>query len=475
MTNNTKSIKFGTDGWRAIIADGFTFNNVRIASHAIGKYVLNNCNRDLPILIGFDPRFLADKFARSCANELISLGLNVEVVSNVVPTPVIAFWAAKSPKKTNGAIQFTASHNPPEYCGLKYITSYGGPAPVEITNEITKYIRAENLDMKGEENNTSIPTFAPKEGYVTHLKKLIDFSKIKNANLKIVYDPMFGAGNNYLDYILKEAGCETVTIHNKKDPLFGGLLPEPKEEFLNELKKCVTENKANMGLATDGDADRISAVDRDGMFYSPNKIASMLLRHLVKNKKLKGKVVRTLSTTHLMDHLAKKYNLELIETQVGFKWICEKMLKESVLIGAEESGGISIINHIPDKDAILAGMLLTEMLAFENKTLGEIYKDTLNDANWNCINDKFDLHMDEKQKEILISRLQSANIQKFGDLQIESINKIEGAKYLLKDGSWFLARASGTEPMARVYFEATSEKSLKLMKSEIQRIVESIL
>ena len=462
-------INFGTDGWRAIIADGFTFKNVDLVTCAIGKFVLKNHSKDLPILIGYDTRFLAGNFANSSASELTSLGLNVLISNSFVPTPVVAYSATKL--ATNGAIQFTASHNPPQYLGIKYITSYGSPAPVEITDEITNYIKEQKLENKNSQSSAQFQTFDPKPNYFSHIKGLIDFNLIKNADLKIIYDPLFGAGSSYLDHILNEASCKTITIHNKKDPLFGGLLPEPKEEFLFDLRKSVISNNANAGIATDGDADRIGVMDRDGSYFSPNKIASMLLRHLVKNKNLKGKVVRTLSTTHLMDHLAKNYNLEIIETKVGFKWIAEEMQKGNVLIGAEESGGISILNHIPDKDAILSGALLCEMLAFERKSLDEIYKETLKDAKWNCVNDKFDLHLDEAQKNHLISTLQSGRIKEINGLKVKLINTIEGAKYLLEDGSWFLARASGTEPMARVYFEAISDKILEEMKKELKKII----
>ena len=465
-----EKIKFGTDGWRGIIADDFTFENVRIVSNAIGKLILKNQDPGLPVLIGYDTRFQADKFALVCAKELINLNLNVQITKQATPTPVIAYSA--NAIKTNGAIQFTASHNPPHYLGIKYITNYGGPAPEEVTDEIAKFIN-NNIDIR-RDVACNVSTFNPKEKYISHLKKLIDFNLIRNAglkSLKIVYDPLYGAGNNYLDYILKESGCEVITIHDKKDPMFGGLLPEPKEEFLNDLKKTVISNKATLGLATDGDADRIGAIDDNGTFFSPNKIASMLLRHLFKNKKLKGKVIRTLSTTHLLDHLAKNYNLEIIETKVGFKWIAEEMRKENVLIGAEESGGFSILNHIPDKDAILAGVLLCEMLSYEKKNLSEIYKETLQDAKWVCVNDRFDLHLNDTQKNNLISTLQSGSIKEINSLIVKSINTKEGAKYIFEDGSWFLARASGTEPMARVYFEATSDKVLNAMKEYITKLI----
>lgn len=474
----SNEIKFGTDGWRGIIADSFTFENVKIASQAIGKYILEEFGTNDITLIGFDTRFLSDKFAKACAYELSESGLKVQITNSFLPTPVIAFYAAKN--KTTCAIQFTASHNPPEYCGLKYITNYGGPAPEDVTEKITEYIRDQSSNHKTSIlksnkygiQNYEIATFNPKEEYINHLNTLINFKKIKNAKLKVVYDPIYGAGMNYLDHILFTAGCKTITIHNMPDPLFGGLLPEPKEKYLDDLKKHLKEHNADLGLATDGDADRLSAIDGSQIFYCPNKIASMLLRHLVKNKKLKGKVVRNLSTTHLLDHLAKKYNLETIETKVGFKWISQEMLKGNVLIGAEESGGISILNHIPDKDAILSGLLVVEMLAYEGKALSEIYKDTLKDANWNCLNDKMDLPLEEKHKNNLLKTLKTNDIYKYGKLKIKLINTTEGIKYILEDGSWLLIRPSGTEPLIRINFEATSDKVLNEMKNTIKNLIE---
>ncbi len=465
-------IKFGTDGWRSIIADEFTFQNVRIVANAIGKYILTKYGNTLPVLIGFDTRFLADKFASACADKLAESGLKVKISDSYVPTPVIAYTACST--STAGAIQFTASHNPPEYCGIKYITSYGGPAPEEVTDEIVKNI---NLNIpvdipKKSSIQKEIETFNPKENYIKHLKTIIDFNRIKESKVKVIYDPMFGAGNKYLDHILGLAGCEISTIHNKRDPMFGNLLPEPREQFLSDLKNNILKEHALLGLATDGDADRLAAIDNKGKFYTPNQIACMLLRHLVKNKKLKGKVVRTLSTTHMLDRLAQKYGLELIETKVGFKWICKEMLKSNVLIGAEESGGISILNHVPDKDAILAGVLLVEMIAYENKSLEEIYSDTIKDAGFSYINDKFDLHMDDAQKKLILSLLNKPSIKNIGGIKLASINTSEGVKYVLEDGSWFFARSSGTEPMFRVYFESQTEQNLQIMKKYMQNIID---
>ncbi len=480
------NIKFGTDGWRAVIAEDFTFENVEIVTSALSKYLKKHYKEDVykyPLLIGYDPRFLADEFAKTSAKVLISEGISVKISNCIVPTPTMAFHSAKGESKTLGSIQFTASHNPPKYCGLKYITDYGGPAPEEVTNEIMKNIesnlhhceKAQSADaaISGmKRNKGSIQYFDPKPLYFSHIKTLIDFELIKKAKLKIAYDSLYGAGNGYLDSLLKLAGCEVFVLHDKRDPLFGGLLPEPREEHLTDLKNEVILRKCDLGLGTDGDADRLGAIDSSGDFYLPNKIASMLLRHLVKNKKLKGDVVRTLSTTHLLDHLAKKYSLNVVETKVGYKWICNEMLKGDVLIGAEESGGISIKNHVPDKDAVLTGMLLTEMLAYEKKSLSEIYEDTVKESGWSCVHGRFDLHTNDIQKDYLLSHLTE---NKYGNLNVVGKTKLEGVKILLEDGSWFMARASGTEPMSRVYFEATSKDALVKIMADVKIVVDQAL
>jgi phosphomannomutase len=480
---NKSSIKFGTDGWREVIADEFTFENVEIVSRAIGNLIIEKYKKDsktLPILIGYDPRFLAKEFAKAAANELSKLGINSKISDSIVPTPVMAFHAAMGESKTLGAIQFTASHNPPKYCGIKYIMDYGGPAPEEVTNEIMRLIEESDvlngpsvgLLQQAPTLQPNITSFDPKPLYFSHIKKLIDFDIIKKAKLKVVYDPLYGAGRGYLDALLKESGCEVITLHNTVDPLFGGLLPEPREEHLVELKEEVIRSKSSLGLGTDGDSDRLGAIDEKGAFYLPNKIASMLLRHLVKNKKMKGSVVRTLSTTHLLDHLATKYGLETIETKVGYKWIAKEMLEGDVLIGAEESGGISIKNHVPDKDAVLAGMLLAEMMAYEGKSLAEIYEDTVKDSGWSCVHGRFDMHTNDNQKDYLLANFEKT---KYGNLNVIGRTTLEGVKILLEDGSWFMARASGTEPMSRVYFEATSKDVLDKIMSDVKITVDQAM
>lgn len=478
MNLKTKhNINFGTDGWRGVIADSFTFENVGIAIRGIGLYIKKNLDKDLPVFIGYDTRFFSEDFASFAANILSALDLKVIISKSFVPTPIIAFHGAKLKDGSNGTIQFTASHNPPQYCGIKYLTASGGPASVEITNEILKNIddvyQTSNNYYNEPANKSLIRTINPKPLYFEHIQNLIDLNAIKSKNLKIVYDPMFGAGIGYLDELLKPV-CNTTCIHNIRDPLFGNLMPEPRKEFLTDLIEKVKEEKANLGIATDGDADRISVVDKNGFFYSPNMIASMLLRHLVKNKKLNGAVVRTLSTTHLLDKLAELYGLEYIETKVGFKWIAEVMSKKDVLIAAEESGGLTFKNHIPDKDATLTGMYIVEMIAYEDKEISEIYKDTIKEANYNLINDRFDLHVNSIQKENLLSEIESEDFKQSLKVAIKSINKSEGIKYVFIDGSWLYTRSSGTEPMARVYFESTSRETIESMKASVKRIIDKL-
>ena len=462
-------IKFGTDGWRAVIADSFTFDNVKKVANAVAQYIINN-SLNPHIIIGYDTRFLAKDFAKTCAEELNIHGITTYISETYLPTPVTAFHTVNLPQKISLGIQFTASHNPPKYCGMKLLAPYGAPASEEVTNEISTYLNTTIEANKTLDKNLFLE-FSSFEEYSKHLNTLINFEIIKKSNLKIIYDPIFGAGQNFLDRILLEHNINIKTIHNTLDPLFGGYLPEPKEEYLQELKTTVLKEKANVGLGTDGDSDRLGIFNEKGEYFSPNKIATMLTRHLIKNKNLKGSIARTLSTTHLLDLFAQKYSLPLIETKVGFKWLGKAMMENDVLIAAEESGGISTKGHIPDKDAILAACLVVEMMAYEKKPLDEIYSDCLAELGVKCFNDRFDLHLEEKNKHVFLELLQSGHIKTINNIKVKNLITSEGAKYVLEDGSWFFARSSGTEPMTRVYFESFNLEMLEAMKRELKGLL----
>ena len=336
MSADSTKIKFGTDGWRGIIADDFTFPNVRKVTRAIASYLEKAYTKDRPVLIAYDTRFLADKFAQTSAEVLADLGWTVKVTERDCPTPVIAYNARHL--NSAGALMFTASHNPAPYCGIKYIPDYAGPATPEITDTIVANI-ADASDAKPSENPSgSISSFDPKPEYMKFIYNLLNVDKIRSAKLKVKYDALFSTSRGYLDEVLEHCGCELESFNTHRDVLFGGGMPEPKGEQLVGLVEAVKQDKAALGLATDGDSDRFGVVDELGNVLTPNTVLLLLARHLMKNKGLTGAIVRTVATTHLLDNFASKYGLELFETAVGFKYIGAKMRETTCLENTSLSG-----------------------------------------------------------------------------------------------------------------------------------------
>ncbi len=355
-------IKFGTDGWRAITDKVFTEENVRIAVLAIAKYVYEDFGADKKIIIGYDPRRKADFFAKEAAEILKGLGFEVLISDKVIPTPVLAFQT----KELNAcALMFTASHNPPEYLGLKFIPDYAGPATSEITDKITANLGAEIKPFRPN-GSIKVVDFAPE--YFKHLETLIDFDKIKSHADKIIFDGLYSATIGYFDKILETHGIKFESLHLHHDVNFGGGMPEPKPKYLTELiERC----HGAVGFANDGDGDRFGVINENGEYVTPNEIIAILLIHLKKHKNYKGALVKTVGASLMLNILAEKLGVELIETAVGFKHVGEAMRKFNPIIAGEESGGLSIQNHIPEKDGILANLLVLEAMAYENKTLGE--------------------------------------------------------------------------------------------------------
>lgn len=469
-------IKFGTDGWRAIIADEFTFENVRCIAFAIAKYIKDKKLSSCGIVIGYDTRFLSEKFAHSAGEVLSENSIPVFLTQRDTPTPVVAFSVIS--KKTAGAIMFTASHNPPEWGGLKFIPEYGGPALPDITEEIERNIADCGLRIRGTRaklgscglKTKKITTFDPRENYFKKLKSLINFSAIKRANLKIAYDPMYGTGRDYLDKILKDY-CKTEVIHNYLNPLFGGRLPDPSEKNLVELKQKVLKENLDIGVSTDGDADRFGIIDKNGDYFTPNQIITLLFYHLVKNRGYRvGKVARTVATTSALDKLARKYNIEVIETPVGFKYIGEVMRKTPTIIGGEESGGLSILGHIPEKDGILACLLVLEMISTEKKSIKNIYHEVQKIIGplWN---NRIDIYISSEKKLKVLKRLRENPLRKIAGEKVMQVVNTDGFKFYLADESWILVRPSGTEPLIRVYSEATSQNKIKKLEEEIKIIL----
>lgn len=469
----SNKIVFGTDGWRGLIARDFTFDNVNLVAKALAYYVKDNY-RNKPVVIGYDTRFLAYEFAMEVSNVINSMGFNTLVSKSPIPTPVIAF-AAKH-YDTAGAVMLTASHNPAEYCGIKYIPDYAGPATPDITDEIVsnvKFLQEGSLEFREVENKGKAEFFEPKEDYFKFIKTILDTDKLANCSLKIVYDPLYATGMGYMDQFLPTISkCEVISIHNVRDPLFGGGMPEPADRYLGDLKKTVIDNKFDLGLSNDGDADRFGVVDENGTYYNPNQVISLLLRHLVKNRNFKGSVVRTVATTHLLDKLAKHYDTKIIETPVGFKYVGAQMRETDVIIGGEESGGLSILGHIPEKDGILADLLIVEMMAYEGKSLSAIWDDLTKEIGYKPFNKRLDLHLSEIIKKKTMQMFKEKTPQEIAGLKLSGVKTIDGVKMTFEDtNSWVLARPSGTEPMVRIYIETDSAEKLAKFEEEIMAML----
>lgn len=470
--SNSGKIKFGTDGWRGIIADDFTFPNVRKVTRAIAGYLKTAYTKDKPVLIAYDTRFLADEFAQTSAAVLADLGWNVQITDRDCPTPVIAYNARIL--NSAGALMFTASHNPAPYCGIKYIPDYAGPATPEITDTIVANIETASDELPGSNPSGTISTFDPKPAYLDFIYTLLNVEKIKSANLKVKYDALYSTSRGYLDEVLQHCGCQLESFHTWRDVLFGGGMPEPKGEQLVELVAAVKADHADLGLATDGDSDRFGIVDEQGNVLTPNTVLLLLARHLIKNKGKSGAIVRTVATTHLLDNFAAKYGLDIYETAVGFKYIGEKMRETAVLIGGEESGGLSIIGHIPEKDGVLADMLVAEAIAYEGKPLSQLVQEAIAEADGPLYNNRLDLHLTEAHKIAVINSYTQNPPSEVAGIKVKEVGRKDGIKLYLEEGSWVLLRPSGTEPLVRVYMETNSQEKLsqiaKFMEGEIAKL-----
>jgi len=446
-------IKFGTDGWRAIMADEFVVEKVRVVATAIAQYLKKEGIAEQGIVVGYDTRFLSETFAREVARVFLGAGIPAEMAKRYVPTPVIAY--SVKDRKRAGAIMITASHNPPEYNGIKFIPRYAGPATTDITKQIEKELRTVIANSKeislGDASH--INYFDPAPRYLKHLSQFIDWEMIRHSGIKVIIDPLYGTAMDYLDKIFKENACSFEVIHNWRDPYFGGSNPEPSKENLSELKQKLFSTNAQLGLATDGDADRFGIIDEDGEYISPNYGIALLLYHLVENKGWRGPIGRTVATTHLLDRLARKYGLLVLETPVGFKYIGALMRERDLLIGGEESGGVSVKTHIPEKDGILACAMISELRAKAGKTLGELLKDIMEDVGF-VYNERINLHCEEDIKKQKLEFLYNSPPQRLADIEVENVVTLDGIKFLLSDGSWLLIRPSGTEPIVRIYAES---------------------
>ncbi|GAB4214178.1 MAG: phosphoglucomutase/phosphomannomutase family protein [Synechococcales cyanobacterium] len=465
-------IVFGTDGWRGLIADDFTFANVRKVTRAIATYLQDAYDQSRPVLVAYDTRFLADTFAQTAAEVLAAAGWTVQMVDRDCPTPVIAY-AAKF-RQSAGALMFTASHNPAPYCGIKYIPDYAGPATPDITDKIVSAIAGASEDVPTQVPTDKISRFDPRPEYLEFLYQQLDVATIRQAHLNVIYDALYSTSRGYVDEALRHCGCTIEVLHAHRDVLFGGGMPEPKGEQLVELVLRVKESGSQLGLATDGDSDRFGIVDETGTVLTPNMVLLALAKHLVKNRGKKGAIVRTVATTHLLDNLAQNYGLEIYETAVGFKYIGEKMRQTPVLIGGEESGGLSVLGHIPEKDGVLADLLIVEMVACEGKPLSQIVAEVVAESGGPLVNYRLDLHLPNPHKVAVMQHFRTNPPQQVAGMTVKEVGLKDGVKLSLEDGSWILLRPSGTEPLLRVYMETKTTEQKEAITTAMQATIDQL-
>lgn len=455
------NIKFGTDGWRAVTGKDFNEENVRTVTKAIGKYVFDNFGLDKKFIVGYDPRNMAFEFASMTAEQLAGYGFNVLLSDKIIPTPVLAYNA----KHLNAcAVMFTASHNPPEYLGIKFIPDYAGPATSDITDELMY-----NLDVPFKSSGSgSLTKYNFARDYFAHIEKLIDFEKIKEFDKNIIFDGLYAASIGYFDKLLDTFGIKYDSLHMFHDVNFGGGMPEPKPKYLKELIEKVKQTPNSVGFANDGDSDRFGVINENGEYVSPNEIIAILLMHLKKHKNYSGSIVKTVGASLLLNKVAEKLGVEVVETAVGFKHVGEAMRKFNPIIGGEESGGLSIQGHIPEKDGILANLLILEAMAYENKSLVDLQKELYNFAGCKFYNDRIDKRLDnvDEIKPLLETYKNKPSV---GNFKVIKSDTKDGVKLYFDDNSsWMLIRPSGTEPLLRIYFESDSTEKLEKLKEQVK-------
>ena len=461
-------IKFGTSGWRAVMAEEFTFANVRRAVGGIARYVVSQKPRGARVIVGRDPRFLGETFCDMAAEVLAGNGIIPIVLGEAAPTPAISYAVIRT--KADGAINFTASHNPPEYNGIKFSTPDGCPALPEVTKKIEAAITAGDHSGRqasdGWKNSQSNPvkeSLDARPEYLKRLGELVDRGAIRKANLRAVFDPMWGAARGYSDALLREMGVQVGTVHDYRDVLFGGHAPEPDDHLLEDLRVKMRETKANIGIATDGDADRFGIVDADGTFLQPNYVIALLFDYLVESRGWKNGVAKSVATTNLINALAKEHGVEIYETPVGFKYIGELIMQDKIVIGGEESAGLSIRHHVPEKDGVLAGLLCCEMVGRRGKSLGEQLKDLfVKVGSYYPRRENFRLTPEVKEK---FTEKLKADPREFSGRKVTQVVRTDGLKLVLDDGAWVCYRLSGTEPVVRLYSEARDEQGLEKLSA----------
>lgn len=470
IEKSMSAIKFGTDGWRAVIADQFTFSNVNIVSQAVAKWLQLTGKADSGVVIGYDARFLSREFAEHAASVFAEMGIPVRFSDRIAPTPAISH-AARAHNAFG--IVLTASHNPPEYNGYKIKSPFGGSATPDQISGIEKELRPidDPITIQPYQKMVrfgQIRELNLLEGYLQSIRDNIDLVAIRKSGLKVGYDPMHGAGSGILKKLLGEEFVKE--IHGERNPLFGGMAPEPIEKKLDELCR-ITKESCDIGIANDGDADRITMVDEKGHFVSSHKILSLLVEYLHNQKKLNGTIVKTFSTTDMIDKQAEKYSLPLIVTPIGFKYIAELMVDQDVLTGGEESGGLAAKGHLPERDGIYIGLLIIEMMVRSGKSLSELVSDLFDDYGPHYYHRK-DLLTDDRKKHAMIAYCKDKRLTNVAGKSVVKWDFKDGIKHHIDDGSWVLVRPSGTEPVLRIYAESNDAGKAQDLVEEVASLTD---
>ena len=465
----TTAIKFGTSGWRAVVADEFTLANIRLAVAGIAAYVKT---QPAPhrVLVGRDTRFLGESFVDEAARVLAAAGVTPIVIPEAAPTPAIA--QAVRTLKASGSINFTASHNPPEYNGIKFSTPDGAPALPEVTEQIEA--AAEQIAGSGDGSVPSasldkFETVDVKPAFLKRLAELVDLKAIAKSGIKVVYDPFWGAGRGYSSDLLRDAGVTVESVHDYRDVLFGGHAPEPDDHLLGDAKEKMRELGAALVIATDGDADRFGIVDRDGTFIQPNYVIALLFDYLVETRGWKNGVVKSVATTNLINALADYHKVPLYETPVGFKYIGALIDADKVAIGGEESAGLTIRGHVPEKDGMIAGLLMAEMVATRGLSLVEQLEGLFGKVG-SYYPVRLNFRLTAEQKAAFTERLK-ADPGELGGCKVASVVRTDGLKLILDDGSWVCFRLSGTEPVVRAYVEARNQQDMEALRRSAEKFV----
>ena len=467
------SIRFGTDGWRGVIADDFTFANARIVAHAIARYVVRGEDARKGVLIGYDHRFASDRIAATVAEVISATGTPVWLTDIPCPTPAISLLVRQ--RAAAGGIVITASHNPYAWNGIKYKASYGSSALPSIVAQIETELA--NVQRDGvpplPPRKDLIQPLAPRAPYLDTIEKLVDWERLRGAKFRFVSDPMHGSAAGLLPALFKRNGIACDEIRGTRDPRFGGAHPEPIEPHIDPLRQAVRAGKYDAGFCADGDGDRIGAIDRDGSFINPHQIFALLVWHLAGTRNLPGDIAKTFSVTKLIDKLAAKFGRKLHETPIGFKYICELMLEQNILIGGEESGGIGTSLYLPERDATVSALLLAELMAWHGKSLGELLG-ALYAEFGEYHYGRIDLDLKPGQKEKAIAHFSGPTLTKLLEWPVTRREDMDGIKLYLGEAGWVLLRASGTENLLRVYSETNKQETTLRVLSAVTKVVQDL-